>query len=67
VRWIRCRGSQASNALGYYERNAIANIKTHPHLAELDKKTIDELEKVKRLDPEKLRIAICGNIQGNGP
>jgi phage terminase large subunit len=52
--------------LGSYERNAIANIKAHPQLAKLDKKIIDELEKVKRQDPEKLRIAMCGNMHGNG-
>ena len=41
-------------------RNATENIATHPQLAELLKNTVDELEKVKRLDPEKLRIAMTG-------
>ncbi len=41
-------------------RSATENIATHPQLAQLIKNTIDELEKVKRLDPEKLRIAMTG-------
>lgn len=41
-------------------RDATTNLETDPQLAELLKNTIDELEKVKRLDPEKLRIATSG-------
>ena len=41
-------------------RDATVDIETHPQLAELIKNTINELEKVKRLDPEKLRIAMSG-------
>lgn len=41
-------------------RSTTENVATHPQLTELIKNTIDELEKVKRLDPEKLRIAMTG-------
>jgi len=41
-------------------RNATVKIKTHPQLARLVENTIDELEKVKQLDPEKLRITVSG-------
>jgi hypothetical protein len=52
--------------LGLLRTKRVASIKAHPQLAELDKKTTDELEKVKRLDPEKPRIAVCGSMHGNG-
>ena len=41
-------------------RSATVNIETLPQLAELIKGTIDELEKLKRLDPKTLRIAMSG-------
>ncbi len=41
-------------------RKATVDIAPYPQLTELIKNTIDELEKVSRLDPEKLRIAMSG-------
>lgn len=41
-------------------RIATVKVKTNSQLAKLIKNTIDELEKVKQLDPEKLRIAVSG-------
>ena len=41
-------------------RNATVNIKTHPQLAEIIKNAIDQLEKVKQLDPEKLGMLLSG-------
>lgn len=41
-------------------RKATVNIETQPQLAKLLQNSIDELEKVKRLDPEQLRIAVSG-------
>ena len=41
-------------------RNATVNIKTHPQLAEIIKNAIDQLEKAKQLDPEKLGIVMSG-------
>lgn len=41
-------------------RKATVDIAPYPQLVELIKNTIDELEKVSRLDPEKLRIAMSG-------
>lgn len=41
-------------------RQATINIETQPQLAKLLQNSIDELEKVKRLDPEQLRVAVSG-------
>ena len=41
-------------------RSATVNIKTDSQLAQLIENTIGELEKVKQVDPEKLRIAVSG-------
>lgn len=41
-------------------RIATANIKTHPELAKLIENTIGELEKVKQLDAEKVRMTVSG-------
>lgn len=41
-------------------RNATVNIETNPYLAEIIKNAIDQLEKIKELDPKKLRLAMSG-------
>ena len=51
---------ESQNAMLSPLRKAAVNIATFPQLVELINNTIDGLEDVSRLDPEKLRIAMSG-------